>query len=151
MRDSTDPVEPAATVPVALGSRAYDIHIGPGLLGSAGALIAPVLDRPKVAIVTDETVKKLHLETLWAGLSAAGIEGDVIALPSGEATKSFAQLERVVSALLDMKVERDDVVIALGGGVIGDLTGFAAAVLRRGVRFVQVPTTLLAQVDSSVG
>jgi len=139
------------TVHVDLGDRAYDVLIGPGLLDRAGALIAPLLTRPRVAIVTDENVGALHLETLRNGLKSHGISSESLTLPAGEATKSWPHLERTVEWLLDQKIERNDVVIAFGGGVIGDLVGFAAAVLRRGVRFVQVPTSLLAQVDSSVG
>ena len=141
----------AQTVHVPLGARAYDIRIGAGLLPRAGAEIAPLLARRRVAILTEERVAALHLPALEAALSAEGIESVALALPPGEATKSWAQLERCVEWLLAQKVERRDVVVALGGGVIGDLAGFAAAILRRGVRFVQVPTTLLAQVDSSVG
>ncbi len=139
------------TVHVALGSRSYDVVIGPGLLSDAGARIAPFLRRPRVAVISDETVAGLHLDTLRDGLAAGGIEMDVLALPPGEATKGWPQFTRTVEWLLDRKVERNDVVLAFGGGVIGDLAGFAAAVLRRGVRFVQIPTSLLAQVDSSVG
>ena len=139
------------TVHVDLGDRAYDVLIGPGLLDRAGALIAPLLTRPRVAIVTDENVGALHLETLCNGLKSHGISSESLTLPAGEATKSWPHLERTVEWLLDQKIERNDVVIAFGGGVIGDLVGFAAAILRRGVRFVQVPTSLLAQVDSSVG
>ncbi len=139
------------TVRVELGARSYDVRIGPGLCARAGAEIAPLLHRPRVAVVTDETVADLHLEALRAGLTEAGIEMVSLALPPGEATKSWPHFERTVEWLLAEKVERNDVVIALGGGVIGDLAGFAAAVLRRGVRFVQIPTSLLAQVDSSVG
>ncbi|MWB77033.1 3-dehydroquinate synthase [Pseudooceanicola sp. 216_PA32_1] len=139
------------TIRVELGDRSYPIHIGPGLLGRAGAMIAPLLARPRVAVVTDETVAALHLDTLRAGLAGQGIETVALALPPGEATKGWPQFERTVEWLLAQKVERRDIVLALGGGVIGDLAGFAAAVLRRGVRFVQVPTSLLAQVDSSVG
>lgn len=138
-------------VHVDLGARAYDIHIGPGLLARSGALIAPLLARPRVAIVTDETVGALHLAALQAGLEAEGITSTALTLPAGESTKSWPHFERTVEWLLAEKIERRDVVVALGGGVIGDLVGFAAAVLRRGVRFVQVPTSLLAQVDSSVG
>ena len=138
-------------VHVGLEGRAYDIHVGAGLLARAGALIGPLLSRPRVAIVTDETVAGLHLDTLREGLERSGISSASMALPAGEATKSWPHFERVVEWLLEQKVERNDVVIALGGGVVGDLVGFAAAVLRRGVRFVQVPTSLLAQVDSSVG
>jgi len=141
----------AFAVHVPLGARAYDIRIGAGLLGRAGAEIAPLLARPRVAILTEERVAGLHLPALEAALAAAGIDHVALALPPGEATKGWAQLERAVEWLLAERVERRDVVVALGGGVIGDLAGFAAAILRRGVRFVQVPTTLLAQVDSSVG
>ncbi|MEQ8292211.1 MAG: 3-dehydroquinate synthase [Roseovarius sp.] len=139
------------TVHVPLGERAYDVHIGSGLLARSGALVAPLLARKRVAIVTDENVGPRHLEALEAGLATAGISAVSLALPAGESTKGWPQFERVVEWLLEQKVERRDVVVALGGGVIGDLVGFAAAVLRRGVRFVQVPTSLLAQVDSSVG
>ncbi|MEP1587153.1 MAG: 3-dehydroquinate synthase [Tateyamaria sp.] len=139
------------TVHVPLGARAYDVVIGPGLLAQAGALISPMLPRPRVAIVTETRVAALHLDALRAGLAAAGIQSEALELPPGETTKSWAHLEQVSEWLLDQKIERRDVVIALGGGVIGDLVGFACAILRRGVRFVQVPTSLLAQVDSSVG
>ena len=139
------------TVHVPLEGRAYDIRIGPGLLPAAGAHVGPFLKRPRVAIVTDETVAALHLETLRKGLEKDGISSTALSLPAGEGTKSWPQFERTVEWLLDQKVERRDVVVAFGGGVIGDLVGFAAAVLRRGVRFVQIPTSLLAQVDSSVG
>ncbi len=142
---------PASTVHVNLPGRAYDIHIGPDLLGDAGAYLAPLGGRKHVAIVTDETVAGLHLKALQDGLAAAGLTSDALALPAGESTKSWPQLQRTCEWLLDQKVERGDVVVAFGGGVIGDLVGFAAAILRRGVRFVQIPTTLLAQVDSSVG
>ncbi|WP_407496543.1 3-dehydroquinate synthase [Pseudooceanicola sp. MF1-13] len=139
------------TVHVSLGDRSYDIQIGEGLLEKAGDWVAPLLARPRVAIVTDENVAAAHLATLEAGLEAKGISSVALRLPPGEATKGWDQFSRTVEWLLDQKVERRDVVIALGGGVIGDLVGFAAAVLRRGVRFVQIPTSLLAQVDSSVG
>mgnify|MGYP000458759873 CR=1 FL=1 len=138
-------------VHVPLDDRAYDIHIGPRLLERSGALIAPLLKRPRVAIVADAHVAELHLTTLCKGLETNGISTTVMTLPQGEATKSWPHFERVVEWLLAEKIERQDIVIAFGGGVIGDLVGFAAAVLRRGVRFVQVPTSLLAQVDSSVG
>ena len=139
------------TVPVALGARSYEVRIGTGLIDRAGAEIAPLLRRPRVVVVTDETVAPLHLDRLGAGLAASGISHVALALPAGEATKGWAQFSRCVEWLLEQQVERRDVVVALGGGVIGDLVGFASAVLRRGVRFVQVPTSLLAQVDSSVG
>jgi 3-dehydroquinate synthase len=139
------------TVRVELAGRSYDIRIGSGLIDRAGAYIGPLLPRPFTVIVTDETVAALHLPPLKAALAEAGIDAEAIILPPGEATKSMACLTQVVERLLELKVERDDLIIALGGGVIGDLAGFAAAVLRRGVDFVQVPTSLLAQVDSSVG
>ncbi|PIE15986.1 MAG: 3-dehydroquinate synthase [Rhodobacterales bacterium] len=136
---------------VALAERAYQIKIGQGLLARSGAEIAPLLQRPRVAVVSDENVARLHLEALRTGLAASGIEMEALVLPAGESTKSWDHLGHTVEWLLAQKIERRDLVIALGGGVIGDLVGFAAAILRRGVRFVQVPTTLLAQVDSSVG
>lgn len=139
------------TVHVPLGERAYDVVIGPGLLAQAGERIKLLLKRPQVAVLTDETVAEKHLDALRAGLAAAGVEMTALALPPGEATKGWPQFTRSVEWLLEQKVERGDVVVAFGGGVIGDLAGFAAAVLRRGVRFVQIPTSLLAQVDSSVG
>ncbi len=139
------------TVSVNLPGREYDVVIGPGLLDDAATLIAPMLRRPKVAILTDEIVAQHHLATLQSNLDTAGISSSALALPAGEATKSWPHFSRAVEWLLAEKVERGDIVIALGGGVIGDLGGFAAAVIRRGVRFVQIPTTLLAQVDSSVG
>ncbi|EPX81036.1 3-dehydroquinate synthase [Litoreibacter arenae] len=142
---------PHETVQVALGDRSYDIEIGHGLLGAAGARISPLLSRPRVAVVTDETVAELHLDTLRDGLAAAGVEMDHLTLPAGEATKCWRYLSETVEWLLAKKIERGDIVVAFGGGVIGDLVGFAAAILRRGVRFVQIPTSLLAQVDSSVG
>lgn len=138
-------------VHVALADRAYDVRIGTGLIDRAGAEIAPFLRRPKVAVVTDEKVAALHLPALRDGLSQAGIAMSVLTLPPGEATKSWPHFSETVEWLLGEKVERNDVVVALGGGVIGDLAGFAAAVLRRGVRLIQLPTSLLAQVDSSVG
>ncbi|MGC6522671.1 MAG: 3-dehydroquinate synthase [Candidatus Micropelagos thuwalensis] len=129
----------------------YDIHIGAGLLRSCAPFLSPLLKRPFVAIVTDENVAQAHLERLTQTLDSAGISHVTKIMPPGEASKSFTGLETLVDWLLDNKVERQDMVIALGGGVIGDLTGFAASTLRRGVRFTQIPTTLLAQVDSSVG
>ena len=132
-------------------NRSYDIHIGSGLLESCASLISPLLKRDFVAIVTDENVAKSHLEGLTQTLDRAEITHVTKIMPPGEASKSFTGLETLMHWLLDNKVERQDMVIALGGGVIGDLTGLAAATLRRGVRFMQIPTTLLAQVDSSVG
>ena len=137
------------TVHVDLGLRAYDVHIGRGLLSRAGNEIGPLLKRRRVAVITDETVAGLHLSALRDGLG--DIAMTALALPAGETTKGWPEFSRTVEWLLTEKVERRDVVVALGGGVIGDLVGFAAAVLRRGVRFVQIPTSLLAQVDSSVG
>ncbi len=139
------------TVRVPLGERAYDIHIGAGMLDQAGALLSPHLKRPRVVIVTDENVYAAQGERLNAGLNAHSIASDFVTLPPGEGTKSFKALENLTSKLLNLGVERDDVVIAFGGGVIGDLTGFSCSMLRRGCGFVQIPTTLLAQVDSAVG
>ena len=139
------------SVHVDLAERSYDIEIGPDLLAEAGELILPFLRRPKAWVITDDTVGPLHLQSLQAGLATSGIEIESLSLPAGEATKSWPYLTQTVEWLLEQKVERRDIVIALGGGVIGDLAGFAAAILRRGVRFVQIPTSLLAQVDSSVG
>ncbi len=141
----------AMQVTVALGERSYDIHIASGLLSRAGELIKPILKQPRVYIVTDENVAKIHLETLKAGLTKEGISSFVEVLPPGESTKCYANLESTIDALMAQGADRNDVVIALGGGVIGDLTGLVAGLLKRGMRFVQVPTTLLAQVDSSVG
>ncbi len=138
-------------VHVPLGDRAYDVRIGPELIAQAGDHILPLLHRRRVAVLTDENVASLHLEALKAGLAKAGIDATTLVLPAGEGTKNWENLSRSVEWLLSEKIERRDVVIAFGGGVIGDLAGFAAAILRRGVRFVQVPTSLLAQVDSSVG
>ncbi|SMX31032.1 3-dehydroquinate synthase [Octadecabacter ascidiaceicola] len=139
------------TVHVNLPGREYDVVIGPGLMADAGARIAPFLRRPRVVIVSEENVAALHLMSLQAGLEASGIASEALVLPAGESTKSWPFLEQTVEWLLAQKVERGDIVVAFGGGVIGDLVGFAAAILRRGVRFVQIPTSLLAQVDSSVG
>ncbi len=138
------------TINVALGARSYPIHIERGLLGRAGERLAPLARGRRLAIVTDENVRP-HLATLQASLTAAGVASEAIVLAPGEATKSWGQLETLTDRLLGLGVERNDHVIALGGGVIGDLVGFACAILKRGCNFVQVPTTLLAQVDSSVG
>lgn len=138
-------------VSVDLGARSYEVRIGEGLIARAGAEIAPLLRRKRVAVVTDKSVAARHLVPLTAALEAEGIAVTALALPAGEGTKGWEQLARCTEWLLEQKVERKDVVLALGGGVIGDLVGFSAAILRRGVRFVQLPTTLLAQVDSSVG
>ncbi len=138
-------------VPVALGARSYEVRIGSGLIDRAGAEIAPLLRRKRVAVITDDTVAAHHLMRLVEALEVAGISCTAMAIPPGESSKGWEQFGRSVEWLLEQKVERRDIVIAFGGGVVGDLVGFAAAVLRRGVRFVQIPTTLLAQVDSSVG
>ena len=138
-------------VPVALGDRSYDILIGSGLVTSAGATLAARFPGRAVAIVTDATVGDLHAPALEAGLTAAGLRHHRITVPPGEGTKRFAMLEEVVDQILAHRLERGDLVLALGGGVVGDLAGFAAAIVRRGMGFVQMPTSLLAQVDSSVG
>jgi 3-dehydroquinate synthase len=140
-----------STVPVALGARAYDIAIGRGLLAELGTRIAALKPGVSAAIVTDETVAARHLQAAEAALATAGIRAASIVVPPGESTKSWHMLQEVCDRLLDARIERNDVVVALGGGVVGDLAGFAAAILRRGLDVVQVPTTLLAQVDSSVG
>jgi 3-dehydroquinate synthase len=142
---------PHRTVGVSLDDRSYDIHIGTGLLQQAGPLVRPFLKRPLTAIVTDENVARQHLATLQHSLQEAGIRSEAIILPAGEKTKNFSALADVCDRLLAAGIERRDSIIALGGGVIGDLAGFAAAILRRGVNFIQIPTSLLAQVDSSVG
>ena len=138
-------------VQVALGARAYDIVIGRGLLATLGARIKALRPGAKTAIVTDATVAKHHLAAAEAALKSAGIESSAIVVPPGEGSKSYATFETVCEAIIAARIERGDLVVALGGGVIGDLAGFAAASVRRGLDFVQVPTTLLAQVDSSVG
>jgi 3-dehydroquinate synthase len=135
------------SIPVALGDRSYDVRIEAGLLGRAGEALAPFAKGRRFVVVTDEHVRP-HLDTLQASL---GADSEAIVLPPGEGTKSWAQLEALTDRLLELEVERSDHVIALGGGVIGDLVGFATAILKRGCKFIQVPTTLLAQVDSSVG
>ncbi|MCZ8547566.1 3-dehydroquinate synthase [Mesorhizobium qingshengii] len=138
-------------VEVGLGDRTYDILIGSGLLSRAGAEISRRLPGTRAAVITDANVAAAHLDALKAGLETSGIQPAVITLPPGEKTKSFAHLEEVVDGVLAARLERGDIVIALGGGVIGDLAGFAAGIVRRGMNFVQIPTSLLAQVDSSVG
>ncbi|MBR0907295.1 3-dehydroquinate synthase [Bradyrhizobium liaoningense] len=143
----SDPVN----VDVALGDRAYDIVIGRGVLASLGERVARLRPGVRTAIVTDRTVAKHWLEPAEASLAASGIPTSRIVVEEGEISKTYAGLEKVSEALIAAKIERNDLVIALGGGVVGDLAGFAAAILRRGVDFVQVPTSLLAQVDSSVG
>jgi 3-dehydroquinate synthase len=140
---------PMRKIPVVLGDRSYEVLVGSGLLARSGALITDVFGRARVAVVTDENVASHHLATVIESLGDR-CRGSIV-LPPGEQTKSFARLGELCDRLLALGVERGDVIVALGGGVIGDLTGFAAAILRRGVRFVQIPTSLLAQVDSSVG
>jgi len=139
------------TVHVDLGARSYDVVIGSGLLENAGSRIAPFAPGRKAAIVVDETVAALHLPALLEGLKGGGIEAHAIVLPAGEGQKSFLGLELLTDRLLALGLERRDLVIAFGGGVIGDLAGLTAGLLKRGLDFVQIPTTLLAQVDSSVG
>jgi 3-dehydroquinate synthase len=138
-------------VNVALGERSYDIIIGRGQLASLGQRLAALRPGCKAAIVSDETVVRHHLAATESALAASGIAATTVTVPPGEGSKSFAMLERVCEALIAARIERADVVVALGGGVIGDLAGLAAALVRRGLDYVQVPTTLLAQVDSSVG
>ncbi|MBB4065145.1 3-dehydroquinate synthase [Gellertiella hungarica] len=141
----------AARVHVPLGERAYDILIGPGLIARAGREIAARIKGRKAAIVTDENVAAHYLRPLSESLAASGIEASAVILPPGEKTKSFEPLMEACDKVLAARIERNDAVVALGGGVIGDLAGFVAGIVRRGVRFVQIPTSLLAQVDSSVG
>jgi 3-dehydroquinate synthase len=138
-------------VQVALVERAYDIVIGRGLLASLGERIKALRPGARLALITDETVARHHLAAAEAALKAAGLEPARIVVPEGEGSKSYATFETVCEAIIAARIERNDLVVALGGGVIGDLAGFAAACVRRGLDFVQVPTTLLAQVDSSVG
>ncbi len=142
---------PIETLSVDLPECSYDIKIGPGLLAQSGALISPFLKQQRVFVLTDETVADLHLDALRQGLLARNVQMTALALPAGEQTKGWPELEKAVEWLIEQRVERSDMVIAFGGGVIGDLAGFAAAILRRGVEFIQIPTSLLAQVDSSVG
>ena len=137
-------------IPVALGDRSYTIHVGSGLLDRAGELLAPFA-RGVVAVITDAHVAPLHLEPFASSLRAAGSITWPIVLDPGEGTKSFPGLERLIDTLLESGIERGGLVVALGGGVIGDITGFAAGILKRGLSYAQIPTTLLAQVDSSVG
>ena len=139
------------TITVGLGERTYDVLIGTGLIDRAGDLIAPLLKRKRTVIVTDSIVGEHHGERLSVSLETAGVAVDMIVLPPGEQTKSFEGLADLSDQLLALGLERGDMVVAFGGGVIGDLTGFAASIYKRGIDFIQIPTTLLAQVDSSVG
>ena len=138
------------TLTVALGERSYPIHVGDGLLQRAGELLSPLASR-RAIIVTNPVVAQHHLSRLQSALSVAGLASEVIVVPDGEAHKDWTTLYAVHTRLLEMKAERSTLLIALGGGVVGDLAGFAAATYQRGIPLVQVPTTLLAQVDSSVG
>jgi len=142
---------PDVTLKVGLGARAYDIVIGGALIRTAGERIAALAPKSNCAIITDAQVAALHLPALQASLDAVGIRHTSIVIPPGEASKSYAQFERLCDAVISAKLERRDLIIALGGGVVGDLAGFVAASVRRGMAFVQMPTSLLAQVDSSVG
>src|SRR5262249_44451120 len=142
---SSDPT----IVNVALGERSYDIVIGRGLLASLGGRAATLKPGAKAAIVCDEALARLHLPVAEAALAGAGMTSSTIIVRQGEGSKAFDTLERVCDALIAAKIERGDLVIALGGGVVGDLAGFAAAIVRRGLDYIQVPTSLLAQVDSS--
>jgi 3-dehydroquinate synthase len=139
------------TIRVELAGRSYDIAIGPGLIDQAGALSRPLLAAPKVTIVSDETVAPLYGARLAASFDKAGIKASAVTVPAGESSKEFSAFGKLMNDLLDTRPDRRTTLVALGGGVVGDLTGFAASVLLRGVDFIQVPTTLLAQVDSSVG
>jgi 3-dehydroquinate synthase len=139
------------TIRVALGERSYDISIENGALDRAGELLAPYAARGRFIVITDRNIVPNQLYRLESSLTAAGVACAVEVLPPGESTKSWAMLEKLTDAMLAYGVERNDTLIALGGGVIGDLVGFAASIVKRGCRFVQVPTTLLSQVDSSVG
>jgi 3-dehydroquinate synthase len=139
------------TVPVALGNRAYEIVIGRGLLGSLGGAIKALRPGARAVVVTDENVAAHHLAAAEAALTEAGIAASRVVVAPGEGSKTVATFERVCEEIIAARIERGDLAVALGGGVIGDLTGFAASCVRRGIDFVQVPTSLLAQVDSSVG
>ena len=138
-------------VSVGLGTRTYDVVIGLGLIDGASALIGSFLKTPRVAVVTDSIVSDYHGERLTRALEQGGIAVDTIVIPAGEATKSFDGLADLTAQMLDLKLDRGDLIIAFGGGVVGDLAGFAAAIYKRGIGFIQIPTSLLAQVDSSVG
>jgi 3-dehydroquinate synthase len=153
---SPSPSAPShTTIEVALGDRSYEIRVGAGLVANAGSHLSPLLTDPArrggVAVVTDSNVAALHLPALAGALDAAGVPHRAVVLEPGEHTKDFAHLERLLDDLLGHGIERGGMLVALGGGVVGDLVGFAAAIALRGVDFIQVPTTLLAQVDSSVG
>lgn len=142
--------QPPVRIPVDLGERSYEVLVGSGMLAHILDHLPNTLSG-RIAIVTDSTVAKHHLETLVSALGPSRRLRGTVTVPAGEQSKSFLELARVCSRLLELGVERGDLVLAFGGGVVGDLAGFAAAILRRGIRFIQIPTTLLAQVDSSVG
>jgi 3-dehydroquinate synthase len=142
---------PSRQVPVELGERRYLIEIGAGLIDRAGLLCAPLAPGGRTIVVTDTAVAPLYLDRVRTSLQAAGLRADCVSVPAGEASKAFESFGRLMDDLLDCRPDRGTVLVALGGGVVGDLTGFAASVLLRGVDFIQIPTTLLAQVDSSVG
>jgi 3-dehydroquinate synthase len=137
-------------ISVGLGERSYDIHVGSGLLAQAGALLKPFARGP-VPVVTDTNVEKLHLDAAIDALRSAGIDARPVLVAAGEATKAFSTLEWLTTVFLTTGIDRSGLIVALGGGVVGDLVGFAAAITKRGIAFAQIPTTLLAQVDSSVG
>ncbi len=144
-------MSPTRTVAVALGERSYDVKIGAGLINDAGTLLAPVLAAPRTVIVTNPVVASHWLVPLRRSFAAAGIASEVIVIPDGETHKTWATLSDVLTRLLEIRADRSTTLIALGGGVVGDIGGFAAAICQRGLPFVQIPTTLLSQVDSSVG
>jgi len=139
------------TIRVELGPRSYDVIVGQGLLGEIGARAGDLFPRKRTVVVADAEVARRHGDTLRAGLSAQGVDADFITLEPGEERKSFADFERLVEDLLARNMDRNEAIVAFGGGVVGDLAGFAASAIKRGVPFVQIPTTVLAQVDSSVG
>jgi len=141
----------ADLIRVELGTRSYDIIVGEGLLANLGTRLRPLLAQPRVAVITDANVAPLYLKDVEASLQRAGIDHISVVLPAGEQTKDFAHLQTLTDRLLEARVERGTTLVALGGGVVGDITGFAAGIVLRGLDYVQVPTTLLAQVDSSVG
>ena len=139
------------TIRVDLGARSYDVAVGPGLLSEAGRRIDALLPGRRLAVITDTNVAEIHLPALLASCAEAGLDAIPVIIPAGEGSKSFERLQAVVEAVLAARLERGDAIVALGGGVVGDLAGFAAAITRRGMALVQAPTSLLAQVDSSVG